>query len=87
MTTRRILLVEDEPTISDAVFDRLRAEGYDVVRAFDGPTGVRAFTDEQPDLVVLDVMLPGFDGHEVCRQIQAIRPVPVLMLTTPFPAP
>ncbi len=81
MTTRRILLVEDEPTISDAVFDRLRAEGYDVVRAFDGPTGVKAFTDEQPNLVVLDVMLPGFDGHEVCRQIQAIRPVPVLMLT------
>jgi DNA-binding response OmpR family regulator len=79
--SRRILVVEDEPVINGAVSDRLRAEGYEVAQAYDGPAAVQAFADEEPDLVVLDVMLPGFDGHEVCRRIQAVRPVPVLMLT------
>src|SRR5690606_41376997 len=81
MSTRRILVVEDEPTIGDAVADRLSVEGYDVSRAWDGPGAVELFTTTEPDVVVLDVMLPGFDGHEVCRRIQAVRPVPVLMLT------
>ncbi|MDQ4031540.1 MAG: response regulator transcription factor [Actinomycetota bacterium] len=79
--TRRILIVEDEPAINGAVTDRLAAAGYDVVRAWDGPGAVAEFTANHPDLVILDVMLPGFDGHEVCRRIQAVRPVPVLMLT------
>ncbi len=79
--TRRILVVEDEPIINGAVTDRLVAEGYDVVRAWDGPGAVAEFNAQHPDLVLLDVMLPGFDGHEVCRRIQAVRPVPVLMLT------
>jgi DNA-binding response OmpR family regulator len=76
-----ILVVEDEPTINQAVSDRLRAEGFGVVAAFDGPSAVSAFERYGPALVVLDVMLPGFDGLEVCRRIHAIRPVPVLMLT------
>lgn len=76
-----VLVVEDEPTINQAVTDRLRAEGYAVHQAFDGPAAVEAFGEHGPDVVVLDVMLPGFDGLEVCRRIQAIRPVPVLMLT------
>jgi DNA-binding response OmpR family regulator len=78
---RRVLVVEDDPVINQAVADRLAAEGYDVVRAWDGPGAVEAHAEHSPDLVVLDVMLPGFDGHEVCRRIQADRPVPVLMLT------
>jgi DNA-binding response OmpR family regulator len=78
---RRVLVVEDDPVINQAVADRLQAEGYDVVRAWDGPGAVTAYTEHSPDLVVLDVMLPGYDGHEVCRRIQADRPVPVLMLT------
>lgn len=77
----RILVVEDEPVINRAVTDRLRGSGYDVVQAWDGPGAVTQFADTAPDLVLLDVMLPGFDGHEVCRRIQAARPVPVLMLT------
>jgi DNA-binding response OmpR family regulator len=76
-----VLVVEDEPLINQAVGDRLRAEGHRVVSAYDGPGAVAAFTEHQPDLVVLDVMLPGFDGLEVCRRIQQQRPVPVLMLT------
>ncbi|MEV7430201.1 MULTISPECIES: response regulator transcription factor [unclassified Nocardioides] len=78
---RRVLVVEDDPVINQALADRLTAEGYDVVRAVDGPGGVAAYAEHAPDLVVLDLMLPGFDGHEVCRRIQADRPVPVLMLT------
>ncbi len=81
MDERRILVVEDERTIADSVAARLRAEGFAVQIAGDGPAGVEAFARGRPDLVVLDVMLPGFDGLEVCRRIQADRPVPVLMLT------
>lgn len=80
-TPPRVLLVEDDPTINQALADRFAAEGFEVVRAHDGPGGVGAFAEHSPDVVVLDLMLPGFDGLEVCRRIQADRPVPVLMLT------
>jgi DNA-binding response OmpR family regulator len=78
---QRILVVEDEPTIAQAVAARLVAEGFEVRVAGDGPGGVEGFRAYGPDLVVLDLMLPGLDGLEVCRRIQAERPVPVLMLT------
>ena len=81
MKERRILVVEDERTIAESVAARLRAEGFAVDVARDGPSGVAAVHRGRPDLVVLDIMLPGFDGLEVCRRIQADRPVPVLMLT------
>ena len=76
-----ILVVEDDPVINGALTDRLRAEGFTVTSAVDGPGAVRSFEAVEPDLVVLDIMLPGFDGLEVCRRIQAERPVPVLMVT------
>ncbi|MGW3039238.1 response regulator transcription factor [Kitasatospora sp. NPDC001159] len=78
---RRVLVVEDEPTIAESIAARLGAEGFKVAVAHDGPGAVDGFHTWQPDLVVLDIMLPGFDGLEVCRRIQAQRPVPVLMLT------
>src|SRR5689334_21245689 len=81
MNTRRVLVVEDERAIADAVAARLRAEGFAVDTAADGPAGVAAARRTRPDLVVLDIMLPGFDGLEACRRIQAERPVPVIMLT------
>ncbi|MBM0235049.1 response regulator transcription factor [Micromonospora sp. STR1_7] len=81
MKERRVLVVEDERTIAESIAARLRAEGFAVEIAPDGPSAVAQFRAGQPDLVVLDVMLPGFDGLEVCRRIQADRPVPVLMLT------
>jgi DNA-binding response OmpR family regulator len=70
---RRILVVEDERTIAEAVAARLRAEGFAVDLAGDGPAAVATARRTQPDLVVLDIMLPGFDGLEVCRRIQADR--------------
>ncbi|GID29055.1 response regulator transcription factor [Paractinoplanes brasiliensis] len=80
-TERRVLVVEDERTIAEAVAARLRAEGFVVEVAGDGPSAVEAARRTPPDVVVLDVMLPGFDGLEVCRRLQAERPVPILMLT------
>ena len=68
---RTIVVVEDERAIADALAARLRAEGFTVETAADGPSGVEVCRRLRPDVVVLDVMLPGFDGLEVCRRIQA----------------
>jgi DNA-binding response OmpR family regulator len=81
MAARRILVVEDEATIASSVAARLRKEGFEVEVAHDGAVAIDRCRDLRPDLVVLDVMLPGVDGLEVCREIQRHRPVPVLMLT------
>ncbi len=81
MAQRKILVVEDERSIAEAVADRLGAEGFKVSIASDGPSAVTMCAEQDPDLVVLDLMLPGFDGLEVCRRIQADKPVPVIMLT------
>jgi DNA-binding response OmpR family regulator len=76
-----VAVIEDEEPIAAAVAARLRSEGFSVEVAGDGPSGVELVDRLRPDLVVLDLMLPGFDGLEVCRRIQRNRPVPVLMLT------
>lgn len=76
-----ILIVEDEPDIADLVASRLRSEGHEVHIATDGPSGVDRCQKLRPDLVVLDLMLPGFDGLEVCRRIQRDDRIPVIMLT------
>lgn len=78
---RAIAVIEDEETIAAAVAARLRCEGFLVEIAGDGPSGVALVERMVPALVVLDLMLPGFDGIEVCRRIQAARHVPVVMLT------
>jgi DNA-binding response OmpR family regulator len=79
--SRTILVVEDEEAIASAVAARLNSAGYEVEVAPDGPSGVAMCDELRPDLVVLDLMLPGMDGLEVCRRIQRDRHVPVLMLT------
>jgi DNA-binding response OmpR family regulator len=79
--SRTVLVIEDEAPIASAIAARLRSEGFAVEVAPDGPTGVAASERTRPDLVVLDLMLPGLDGLEVCRRIQHDRAVPVLMLT------
>ncbi len=80
-STPLVLVVEDEPAIATAVAHRMRAEGWTAEIAADGITAVEVALRLVPDVVVLDVMLPGLDGLEVCRRIQAERPIPVIMLT------
>jgi DNA-binding response OmpR family regulator len=77
----RILVVDDEQPIRELVRGYLAREGHEVTEAADGPGAVAAFEVQQPDLVVLDVMLPGFDGLEVCRRLRATSDAYVLMLT------
>ncbi|MCW5979174.1 MAG: response regulator transcription factor [Bryobacteraceae bacterium] len=80
--SRRILLVEDEPGLVLTISDLLAAEGYQVETAADGPTGLARAANEAFDLAILDVMLPGKNGFEVCRELrQQGRDLAVLMLT------
>ncbi|MBA2574435.1 MAG: response regulator transcription factor [Actinomycetota bacterium] len=77
----RVLVVDDDPTVREVVCSYLRAERYDVSEAGDGETALAMVADDRPDLVVLDVMLPGVDGLEVCRQVRATTDLPVILLT------
>lgn len=81
MSEQTILVVDDEEAIAEAVRARLESEGYRVVVAYDGPQAIDAHAEHHPDLVVLDLMLPGMDGLEVCQVIQRDSWTPVLMLT------
>ncbi len=81
VSEQTILVVDDEEAIAEAVRARLESEGYRVVTAADGPEAISAHAEHHPDLVVLDLMLPGMDGLEVCKQIQRDGWTPVLMLT------
>jgi len=76
-----ILVIEDDDAISDLLRRGLSYEGYKVAVAQDGITGLRMARDTPPDLVVLDLMLPGLDGVEVCRRLRAADDVPILVLT------
>ena len=78
----KILLIEDEEGVREGLVENLRCEGYDVVTRDNGLAGLEAFEQESPDLVILDVMMPGVDGLEVCRQIRALgKQTPIIMLT------
>jgi DNA-binding response OmpR family regulator len=81
VSDQTVLVVDDEEAIADAVRNRLEAEGYRVVVAHDGPHAIAMNAEHAPDLVVLDLMLPGMDGLEVCKEIQKQRWTPILMLT------
>ncbi|MET9424842.1 response regulator transcription factor [Streptomyces sp. NPDC006540] len=78
-----ILVVDDDPTVAEVVTGYLERAGFAVDRAADGPQALRLAAGRRPDLVVLDLMLPGMDGLEVCRRLRAGEqaPVPVIMLT------
>jgi len=77
----RVLVVDDEATLVDTIRYNLRREGYDVQAAHDGNEALRLAKATTPDLVLLDLMLPGLDGLEVCRQLRRDSTVPILMLT------
>jgi DNA-binding response OmpR family regulator len=76
-----VLIVEDEEHLCATLVYNLRKAGYDVQTAASGPEAVLRFQATHPDLVLLDIMLPGFDGFEVCRRIRQASNVPILMLT------
>lgn len=77
----QILVIEDERELASLVRQELRHAGHEVETAYDGPSGVDAVRRVDPDLIVLDVMLPGFDGLEVLRRVRSDRATPILMLT------
>ncbi|MBI2238189.1 MAG: response regulator transcription factor [Actinobacteria bacterium] len=81
VTEQTVLVVDDEEAIAEAVRARLESEGFRVVVAHDGPQAIEVCNEVRPDLVVLDLMLPGMDGLEVCKEIQRRQWTPVLMLT------
>ena len=78
---RRILAVEDDRNISDLIRMYLEKEGFEVTAAFDGGTAVEKFKEIQPDLVLLDIMLPVMDGWAVCQKIREMSKTPIIMLT------
>lgn len=80
---KKILIIEDEPEIVDLLKNRLESCGYSVLSAFDGMDGFSKFSEEHPDLVILDLMLPKISGYEVSRRIRIEKEskTPILMLT------
>lgn len=78
---KKILVVEDERNIVDILTFNLQREGYDTLEALDGAAGLRLALEQDPDLILLDLMLPKMDGFEVCQHIREFSSVPVVMLT------
>jgi DNA-binding response OmpR family regulator len=77
----RVLVVEDDPTVAEVVGRYLEREGYEVKIVSDGQDAVASALAAPPDLMVLDIMLPGLDGLEVCRRVRTVAPIPIVMLT------
>lgn len=81
---RRILVVDDELDVLSMVKMRLEASGYEVITCSDGNTGYAKAKSDSPDLIILDLMLPGMDGYQVCRLLkfdQKFKSIPIIMLT------
>ncbi|MGD0795344.1 MAG: response regulator [Dehalococcoidales bacterium] len=82
--TKKILVIEDDPATSRLVDYSLRHEGYEVITAFNGLEGLRKAVGESPDLIILDVMLPGMDGFEICHRLRAdaaTAQLPIMMFS------
>ncbi len=76
-----LLVIEDDPSLREVIRLGLEGEGFQVTTAGDGPSALMAFASQRPDLVLLDVMLPGLDGFSVCRELRRVSLVPIIMLT------
>lgn len=79
--SKRVLIVDDEKNIVDIIAFNLKKEGYEILRAEDGEEGLHLALTENPDLVLLDIMMPKMDGYEVCKRIRQKRNMPIIMLT------
>ncbi|PKM83968.1 MAG: DNA-binding response regulator [Firmicutes bacterium HGW-Firmicutes-13] len=78
---KKVLVVDDEKTLVKALTFNLEKEGYEVVTAYDGEEALKQVESDNPDLVILDLMLPGLDGFEVCRRVRKNLDIPIIMLT------
>lgn len=78
---KKILIVDDEKPISDIIKFNLTKEGYETVTAFDGREAIEKFEEENPDLIILDLMLPGLDGLEVAKEVRKTSHIPIIMLS------
>ena len=82
--SKKILIVEDDPSFSRAINHMIGKEGYEVITAYNGMTGLRMAKEEKPDLLILDVMLPGLDGFEICSRLRGetqTAKLPIIMLS------
>lgn len=77
----KILIADDEQLMRQLVIDFLKPEGYEILEASDGKEALEIYDKEHPDLILLDVMMPGYDGWTVCREIRRESTVPIMMLT------
>ena len=77
----QVLIVDDEEALRESLSYSLTKEGYQVTTAADGQTAIKLFHKQVPDIIILDLMLPGVDGMEICWRIRAFSDVPILMLT------
>lgn len=78
----KLLIVEDEESLAESLFFSLKKQGYEVHKISDGTEALKYLETERPDLILLDVMLPGKDGFEICREVQKLKnPIPIIMIT------
>ena len=81
MPDQKILLIDDDPTLLQLLTEHLQVVGYRPLTAADGAIGLRLTDEHHPDLVVLDIMMPGVDGWDICQRLRASSPVPIILLT------
>ncbi len=84
MDTKKILVVDDQPGNVFLLQDRLNREGFEVITAYDGTSGIKVAREQNPDLILLDIMMPGIDGFEVCREISSndfTNHIPIILVT------
>lgn len=84
MDTKKVLIVDDQPGNVFLLQDRLNREGFKVITAYDGTSGIKVAKDQYPDIILLDVMMPGIDGFEVCREISSDKDtqhIPIILVT------
>ncbi len=84
MAGKKILVIDDEPDLVKALEVRLKSEGYDVITAFDGLSGLNLAREQQPDIILLDIMLPKLDGYKVSRFLkfdEQYKKIPIIMVT------
>ena len=87
MANERLLIVDDEKDFVDMLAERLEAKGFDVIESFDGKEGLEKARSEEPDLIILDIIMPEMSGYDVCRKLKLddkLKKTPIVMLTAKF---